>query len=213
MVRFQLILFLLSSPHLLKKCLREVEILGLQIMSDFTKTHTLSSLSRPQKLSVETTKVYLDYFQRAYLFFESKHFSYKTKKSQDIQRARKIYIVDNGLRNFTIPLLRPDLGQCAENIVYMELRKQNGAIHYWRGKKEIDFVTLNPVPAFYNVSYTDQPHEREIEGMVEGLQEFNIEKGVVLTKNYCGTKKVKGKVVECILLWTWLILNERVFLE
>ena len=34
-------------------------------MSDFTKTHTYSSLSRPQKLSVETVKSYLDYFERA----------------------------------------------------------------------------------------------------------------------------------------------------
>ena len=190
---------------------QEVEILGLQVMSDFTKTHTYSSLSRPQKLSVETTKAYIDYFERAYLFFGSKHFSYKTKETQDVQRARKIYVVDNGLRNFNIPLLRPDLGQCAENIVYMELRKQTGAIHYWKGKKEIDFVTMNPDLAFYNVSYTDQPHEREIEGMVEGLQEFNLDKGIVLTKNYFATKEMEGKTVEFIPLWAWLILNGRVF--
>jgi hypothetical protein len=192
---------------------QEVEILGLQIMSDFTKTHTYSSLSKPQKLAVETTKAYLDYFQRAYLFFESKHFSYKTKETQDIQRAKKIYIVDNGLRNFNVPLLRPDLGQCAENIVYMELKKQNVAIYYWKGKKEIDFVTMNPDLVFYNVSYTDQPHERELEGMVEGLQEFNIDKGIVLTKNYFETKKIVGKTVEFIPLWAWLILNGRVSLK
>ena len=192
---------------------QEVEILGLQVMSDFTKTHTYSSLSRPQKLSVETTKTYLDYFERAYLFFESKHFSYKTKETQDIQRARKIYVVDNGLRNFNIPLLRPDLGQCAENIVYMELRKHSGAIYYWKGKKEIDFVTMDPDLALYNVSYTDQPHERETEGMVEGLQEFNLKKGIVLTKNYSATKKVEGKTIEFIPLWAWLILNGRVFFE
>ncbi len=190
---------------------QEVEILGLQIMSDFTKTHTYSSLSRPQKLSVETTKAYLDYFQRAYLFFESKHFSYKTKETQDVQRARKIYVVDNGFRNFTIPLLRPDVGQCAENIVYMELRKQNAAIYYWKGKKEIDFVTMNTDISFYNVSYTDEPHEREIEGMVEGLKEFNIDRGVVLTKNYVDRKEIEGKTVDFIPLWTWLILNDKIF--
>ncbi len=93
----------------------------------------------------------------------------------------------------------------------MELRKQTGAIHYWKGKKEIDFVTMNPDLAFYNVSYTDQPHEREIEGMVEGLQEFNLDKGIVLTKNYFATKEMEGKTVEFIPLWAWLILNGRVF--
>ena len=34
-----------------------------------------------------------------------------------------MYVVDNGLRNFNVPLLRPDIGQCAENVVYMELKK------------------------------------------------------------------------------------------
>lgn len=191
----------------------EVEILGLQIMSGFTKTHTYSSLSRPQKLSIDTTKAYLDYFERAYLFFVSKHFSYKTKETQDIQRARKIYVVDNGLRNFNVPLLSPDLGQCAENIVYIELRKQNAAVHYWKGKKEIDFVTMNPTLAFYNVSYTDQLHDREIEGMVEGLKEFNLSNGVVLTKNYFDKKEVEGMKIEFIPLWAWLILNGRVFFK
>lgn len=192
---------------------QEVEILGLQIMSDFTKTHTYSSLSRPQKLSIETTKAYLDYFQRAYLFFESKYFSYKTKETQDIQRARKIYVVDNGLRNLNIPLFRPDLGQCAENVVYMELRKQNAAIHYWKGKKELDFVTMNPNLSFYNVSYTDSPHDREVAGLIEGLQEFNLAKGVVLTKNYYNTRKVEGKTIEFVPLWVWLILNGKVFFK
>lgn len=192
---------------------QEIEILGLQVMSDFTKTHTYGSLSRPQKLSTETVKAYLDYFQRAYLFFESKHFSYKTKEAQDIQKARKIYVVDNGLRNFNIPLLRPDLGQCAENVVYMELKKQNAATYYWRGKREVDFVTINPDLAFYNVSYTDQLHERETEGLVEGLQEFDVKSGAILTKNHFETKTVDKKIVQCIPLWAWLILNGKVFFK
>jgi predicted AAA+ superfamily ATPase len=186
---------------------QEVEVLGLQIMSDFTKTHTYGSLSRPQKLSIDTTKSYIDFFQRAYLFFESKYFSYKSRETQDIQKARKIYVVDNGFRNFNIPLLRPDIGQCAENIVFMELKRRTQAVYYWKGKKEIDFVTMNPSLAFYNVSYTNEPHEREIQGMIEGLSEFNLNKGVILTKNYYDTRKIDGKTVDFIPLWTWLLLN------
>ncbi|MEK7169103.1 MAG: ATP-binding protein [Patescibacteria group bacterium] len=187
----------------------EVEILGLQIMSDFTKTHTYRSLSRPQKISVETTKTYLDYFQKAYLFFESKYFSYKTKESQDSQKARKIYVVDNGLRNYNIPLLRPDIGQCAENMVYIELKKQNPAIYYWKGKREIDFVTMNPKLTFYNVSYTNEINEREITGLIEGLKEFNADYGIILTKNYSDTKNIDGKKIEFIPLWLWLISNSK----
>lgn len=192
---------------------REVELLGLQILSEFTKTHTYSSLARPQKLSIDAVKAYLDYFEKAHLIFESTHFSYKTKETQDIQRPRKLYVVDNGLRNFNIPQLRPDLGQCAENTAYMELQKNNVAVHYWKGKKEIDFVTMNPDLAFLNVSYTDEPHAREVESMVEGLREFNKEQGIILTKNYADMKEIEGKKIEFIPLWAWLILNGRVFFK
>lgn len=186
---------------------QEIEILGLQILTDFTKTHTYSSLSKPQKLSIETTKNFLNYLKKAYLFFESKYFSYKTKETQDIQKARKIYVVDNGLRNFNIPLIRPDMGQCVENVVYIELLKQTEAVYYWQGKKEIDFVVMNPNLTLYNVSYTDQLNNREIEGMIEGLNEFNLEKGFIITKNYADTQIIESKKIEFIPLWAWLILN------
>jgi hypothetical protein len=192
---------------------REIEILGLQVLSDFTKTHTYRSLGNPQGLSVDTVKTYLEYFYKSYLFFESRHFSYKTKETQDVRRPIKLYVVDNGLRNFNTLNLRPDLGQAAENTVYMELRKSNVAVHYWKGKKEIDFVAMSPKLSFYNVSYTDMPNKREIEGMVEGLTEFKVGKGVVLTKNYHATKEVEGKKIEFIPLWAWLILNGRAFFQ
>jgi predicted AAA+ superfamily ATPase len=192
---------------------REIEILGLQVLSDFTKTHTYRSLGKPQDLSVDTVKTYLEYFYRAYLFFESSFFSYKTKETQDIRKPKKLYVVDNGLRNFNTINLRPDLGQCAENTVYMELKKNNVAIHYWKGKKEVDFVAFNPSLSLYNVSYTDQPHDREVEGLLEGIKTFKLDKGVVLTKNYFTKKEIGGKKIEFIPLWVWLILNGRVFFK
>jgi len=185
----------------------DVEILGLQILSDFTKTHTLSSLSKPNKLSIDTVKNYLEYFTKAYLFFESTYFSYKTKETQDIQKPRKMYVIDNGFRNFNVPITRPDIGQCAENVAYMELKKNNAAVYYWKGKQEVDFAVLNPKLALYNISYTDQPYEREEIGLLEAMAEFKLDKGVILTKNYMAKKEIEGKTIEFIPLWVWLIAN------
>lgn len=200
------------NPHEIHNA-AEIESLGLSILSDFTKTHTYRSLGRPQKLSVNTVKTYLNYFYKAYLFFESSHFSYKTKETQDIQKPKKLYVVDNGMRNFNIPLLHPDIGQCAENIVYMELKKQNAVVHYWRGKREVDFVAMNPNLSLYNVSYTDSLHEREVEGLIEGLEEFGVERGTILTRNLFETKKYDSKVIECIPLWAWLIWQGKLFFK
>jgi hypothetical protein len=190
---------------------RDVELLGLQVLADFTKTHTLSSLSKPNKLSVDTVKNYLEYFTKAYLFFESTYFSYKTKETQDIQKPRKLYVVDNGLRNFNIPITRPDLGQCAENVVYMELRKNNVAVYYWKGKHEVDFAVLNPKLSLYNVTYADKLHERETDGLLEAMDEFDLDQGIILTKNYFAKQKIETKVIEYIPLWVWLIQNGKVF--
>lgn len=192
---------------------RDVEVLGLQVLVDFTKQHTYRSLGRPLHLSVDTVKSYLEYFYDAYLFFESQFFSYKTKETQDAQKPRKLYVVDNGLRNFNIINVRPDLGQRAENAVFMELKKGNAAIHYWKGKREIDFAVLNPDLTLYNVSYTDTLPERELDGMIEGLTEFGLKRGVILTKNYFETKEVDGKHLECVPLWAWLILNGKSFFK
>lgn len=196
---------------------REIEILGLQVLADFTKTHTYRSLGKPQDLSVDTVKTYLEYFYRAYLFFENSFFSYKTKETQDIRKPKKLYIVDNGLRNLNTINLRQDLGQCAENTVFMELKKNNIAIHYWKGKQEVDFVVLDPRQTerlmLYNVSYTDEPHEREVKGLLEGLKEFKLDRGVVLTKNYFTKQEIERKTIKFIPLWVWLIVNGRVFFK
>jgi len=196
------------NPHEIRNP-NEIENLGLQVLSDFTKTHTYRSLGRPHKLSVNTVKTYLDYFYKAYLFFESKHFSYKTKETQDVQKPRKIYVVDNGMRNFNVVVPRRDLGQCAENVVFLELMKNHPAVYYWRGKQEVDFVVLDPRQkeklVLYNVSYTDEPNPREIKGLIEGLKEFKLDRGTVLTKNYFDKKVIDDKTVEFVPLWAWLI--------
>jgi len=187
---------------------RDIELLGLHILADFTKTHTFNSLSKPNKLSVDTVKNYLEYFSLAYLFFESTYFSYKTKETQDIQKPRKLYVVDNGLRNFNVPNIRPDFGQCAENVAYLELMKNNVAVHYWKGRHEVDFAVLNPKLKLFNISYTDQLNQREIAGLLEAMDEFDLDQGTILTKNNFTRQKFGNKTIEFIPLWVWLLHNE-----
>lgn len=186
---------------------RDIELLGLQILSDFTKTHTYTNLSKPNKLSVDTVKNYLDYFTKAYLFFESTFFSYKTKETQDIQKPRKIYVIDNGLRNFNVPVIRPDMGQCAENVIYLELMKRYTAVHYWKGKQEVDFAVLNPKLALFNACYSDLPPEREVNGLIEAMTEFKLDQAVILTKNKHSKIEIEGRTIDFIPLWLWLLHN------
>ena len=191
----------------------DIEVLGLRILNDFTKKHTYSSLSKPHKLSIDTVKNYLKYFSGAYLFFESQYFSYKTKETQDLQKPRKIYVVDNGMRNFNVTISRPDIGQYAENTVYMELKKTSALVSYWDNKREVDLVVQNGELRLFNSSYTNEIQDRELAGMVEGLEEFGVDKGLVLTKDYFDSQKINGKTVDFVPLWVWLISSSKHFFK
>lgn len=186
---------------------RDAEVLGLQILADFTKTHTYRSLAKPLKLTSPTVKSYLEYFYQAYLFYESTFFSYSTKETQDIQRERKIYVVDNGLRNFNALFKTEDLGRCAENLVYLELSQRNSAVFYWKGKQEVDFVVKDPGVKLYNCTYTDDIPEREMSGLAEGMMEFKLSKSVLLTKNTLEDRQVEDKQISLIPLWAWLLAD------
>ena len=186
---------------------RDAEVLGLQILADFTKTHTYRSLARPLKLTSPTVKSYLEYFYQAYLFYETTFFSYSTKKTQDIQKERKIYVVDTGLRNFNALFKTEDLGRCAENLVYLELSQRNNAVFYWRGKQEVDFVVRSPDVKLYNCTYTDDVPGREISGLVEGMNEFKLNHSILLTKNTLENRQVEDKQIDLIPLWVWLLAD------
>jgi len=64
-----------------------------------------------------------------------------------------------------------------------------------------------------NISYCDQPNDREVAGLLEGLKEFKLEKGTILTKNYFTKERIEGKTIEFIPLWVWLISNGRIFFK
>ncbi|MEI7578761.1 MAG: ATP-binding protein [bacterium] len=198
------------KPNSIRNAL-DIENLGLQVLSDFTKTHTYRSLGKPQRIVAETVKQYLNYFYQSYLFFESSYFSHKVKETHDIQKPKKLFVIDNGVRNFNILNLRKDWGQCVENIVYLELKKNHRAVYYWKGNNEIDFVVVDPRQEkniqLFNVNYTDDASEREILGLLEGMEKFQVNEAMLLTKNLHKSETIGNKVIHFIPLWVWLIMG------
>ncbi len=200
------------SPRQIRNA-RDIEVLGLRLLADFTKTHTYRKLGLPLKLAPETVKTYLEYFYDSYLFSESSFFSYSTKETQDVQKPKKIYTVDNGLRNFNVLRFSPDLGRNAENVVFNELKNTHAGVFYWQDTHEVDFVVMDEETSLYNCSYTDEFAQREELGLVEGMKAFKKEKAVLLTRNTYKEKQVDGKIIQHIPLWAWLLAQGYVGFE
>ena len=99
-----------------------------------------------------------------------------------------------------------DEGRLAENTVFIELKRREKEIFYWKNKNEVDFIIKNRDQTLeaINVSYTNELNERETKGLHEFKKEFKTKKLILITKDL--EKKEKG--INYVPLWKWLLLEK-----
>jgi len=109
-------------------------------------------------ISVDTTSLYIEAAETAYLAFGCPFFAWSARKRA--ARNRKFYPVDTGLRRIAVAATGQDRGKQLECATYLLLRRRFGEVSYWRGAGAVDFVInagRGPTPV--QVSW-DQPTER-----------------------------------------------------
>lgn len=126
---------------------------------------------------------------------------YFTNRQKELVKNPKIYFYDTGFRNYLVenmvaPENRPDGGSLVENQVFIrlnQLKNEMTHIHFWRTKAgaEVDFVLkqnerLIPV----EVKYAAFSEPKIPRGMLSFIHSFAPERGLVLTKNYWGKRKI-----------------------
>lgn len=154
-------------------------------------------------IDLQTVKDYIHFAENAKILFEVQHFSYSLHAQT--RPNKKIYCIDNGLRNAVSFRFSEDEGKLAENLVFVELTRSGKNPHYWKKKKEVDFVIKSPdnrITAM-NICYTDGIPDREKESLLEFKDEFgdSVEKLTILTKD--SEKEEEG--IMYIPLWKWLL--------
>lgn len=163
---------------------------------------SLRNIRKALGLSYKSINDYFTYYKEAFLFFEMGRFSYSFNEQK--AKPSKAYCIDNGLRNAVSFKFSEDLGKLAENLVFLELKRRNKEIYYWKNKNEVDFIVKNPdnsVDAI-NVSFTDEISERETEGLLEfKMQSKKAGRLTVITK---GLEKNQGGI-RFVPLWKWLL--------
>lgn len=109
-------------------------------------------------ISIDTTGLYIEAAETAYLAFGCPFFAWSARKRA--ARNRKFYQIDTGLRRVAVTATGQDRGKQLECATYLLLRRRFGQVSYWRGKGEVDFVVEGgggPIPV--QVSW-DEPPER-----------------------------------------------------
>ncbi len=134
----------IKKPSLLE---RIVKALALQLGSEVS----LPEIARTARADTHTVERYIGLLEKAFVLFRLPAYSRNVRN--EIKKGRKIYFLDNGVRNALIgnflPLSsRTDTGALWENYLVAERRKMlankgvNAAAYFWRTtqQQEIDYI-------------------------------------------------------------------------
>lgn len=132
------------KPHILPKLLN---LLALQLGSEVST----SELAKNLQIDRETVERYLDLLEKSFIIFRLG--SFRRNLRTELNKSKKIYFIDNGIRNSLIsnfnPVdLRVDKGALWENFLISEKIKSNAYNevfcnnYFWRThqQQEIDYV-------------------------------------------------------------------------
>ena len=196
--------FNIRNPRLLKD-------LAVNLFSNASKIISLNKLSNSLNLSANTLQEYISGLEAAYLVFYLKKFSYSFKEVSTSQS--KIYCIDTGLANTIGFRLSEDFGRILENLVFLELKRQNKEIYYFGQKQECDFVIKEKTKITGAIQVcagliNKDTIKRELDGLVEALDYFKLNHGMILTEDKFDDLTYKNKNIKIRPIWFWL-LNKR----
>jgi predicted AAA+ superfamily ATPase len=177
------------------------------LVSNAAQLVSPSKLRRAAGVKSPTTVLeYFAYFESAYLIHQTPCFSWSAKAMS--LAPKKLYITDPGIIRTSSVSFSENDGAFLENFVFMCLRLFTGDIFYFADRKgECDFI-VNPHgkrPVCMQVCYelTTDNMEREIQGLFAALDFFDINEGVIVTRNSRDIIPEKGKTLNVVPAWDY----------
>ncbi|MDR0231023.1 MAG: ATP-binding protein [Dysgonamonadaceae bacterium] len=174
----------------------------------------VAKLTSPSKLtdiagvkSSTTVLEYFSYFEDSYLISLLPKFSYSAKSQ--MLSPKKVYVSDTGLIRAGAILLTENYGYFLENLIFIHLRRQTKELFYFNeNNHECDFVQLEngKIKSLLQVCWelnTDN-EEREIDGLLNALNYFNLTRGTIITANQQDTIYHGGLEIEVVPAWKFL---------
>jgi predicted AAA+ superfamily ATPase len=164
--------------------MKTLQRLALYLVSNVGNLITGNKLKRLFEAGATSTVLeYLSHLEMSYLLFFVPKFTYSLK--QQALNPRKVYAIDTGFINVNSDSFTDDTGHKFENLVFLHLRRKYSDIFYFSEKSECDFIVCKrgKVKTCVQVCYelTQDNMEREIRGLFEALEYFNLEEGILVT--------------------------------
>src|SRR3989344_782632 len=186
------------------KSLREM---ALYLLTNVGKEFSYNNLKKTFNLGSTNSAIsFVSYFEDSYLLFTIPKFDYSLKKQ--LVNPKKVYSIDNGLTNTNSSSFSQDKGKMLENLVFVNLRKRYRDIFYFQEKGECDFVIKEGAKITKAVQVcfdlNEDNRDREIGGLLEALEKFNLKDGLILTYKQDDELSINNKKIKVLSVWKWL---------
>ena len=126
--------------------------------------------------------------------------------------SKKVYFIDIAVAKQVGFRMSEDKGRLLENIIFIELLRRKYEVYFHREKKECDFIIREQgkITLVIQVCYDLQDaktKEREMAGLFEAMQAYDLNYGIILTWDEEERQAYKNDkiVVDIIPVYQWLL--------
>lgn len=190
---------------------RELLEMMYYLASNATKRFSYNSLAKVVGLKhPDTVKNYLEHIESTYLLFQVMRFDWSIKKQIGYQK--KVYFIDNAIINKVGFNATDNMGQLLENLVFIQLKRQNKEVYYHDDGVECDFIVREDghIISAFQVTHSlgdVKTRQREINGLLSALNAYNLSEGMILTTDETEELTIEGKKIVICPTWKWLLQN------
>ncbi|CAM3830394.1 ATP-binding protein [Arcobacter cloacae] len=186
-----------------------------RIISSSTKQISINKIfnelkSSGIKIGKNTLYEFLEYVQNIYLALTLQ--KYDNSLINKELGEKKIYSIDIGLNNATEFRFSDDIGKSLENAVFLELKRKEFDIYYYRtSKSECDFLVFdkNTISDVIQVTFDmsdENTKSREIKGLIEACKNFDLKSGTIITFDNEDELIENGIKIKIIPFYKWSII-------
>ena len=187
---------------------RTLKNIAIYCMTNVSNLFSYTRLKNVLSVPLDVVRNYTGYMAETYMIREVPKHSFKI--NEQLRNPKKIYVMDNGLRNAVSYRFSEDLGRLAENAVYWRLIAQEGDIFYYKNRGEVDFLVRKgmQVTNLIQVSMIGEEEEpvlrRELDALADAMQDLKIDEGMIITESREGILEIPQGKIRIVPLWKWL---------
>lgn len=174
------------------------------VCSNSSALFTIKNLCDLFRADYETVSNYLFYLRSAFLIKIAEVYSRSLAKR--VRRNKKIYVIHPSI---AFAVLGYGRNMLVERILGPYVESVFGGEFFWRDKQknEVDVILeKNGASTPVEIKYQNQITSSDLKALLKFMREFNIQKGIVVTKNLLEKRTIDGREVLLIPAWLFLLV-------